>query len=125
MLVEGVVMNDPELPGTVLRLPMVYGPGDYQHRLFNYLKHMDDNRPAILMDEAEARWRCTHGYVENVAEAITLAVTGERAARRIYNVGEQFTFTMAGGGDKIGQTAGWQGRDCLLPRGPLPYPFMW
>src|SRR5229473_935648 len=28
ILVERVVMSDPELPGTVLRLPMVYGPGD-------------------------------------------------------------------------------------------------
>ncbi len=125
ILVERVVMNDPELPGTVLRLPMVYGPGDYQHRLFNYLKHMDDNRPAILMDEAEARWRCIHGYVENVADAIALAVTGERAAGRIYNVGEPFTFTMAEWVDKIGQTAGWQGRVVLVPRGRLPEPLRW
>jgi len=125
ILVERVVMSDPELPGTVLRLPMVYGPGDYQHRLFNYLKHMDDNRPAIPMDEAEARWRWTHGYVENVAEAIALAVTGERAAGRIYNVGEPFTFTMAEWVDKIGQAAGWQGRVVLVPRGRLPEPLRW
>ncbi len=125
ILVERVVMNDPELPGTVLRLPMVYGPGDYQHRLFNYLKHMDDNRPAILMDEAEAQWRCIHGYVENVADAIALAVTGERAAGRIYNVGEPFTFTMAEWVNKIGQAAGWQGRVVLVPRGRLPEPLRW
>src|SRR5258708_8060792 len=81
ILVERVVMSDPELPGTVLRLPMVYGPGDYQHRLFNFLKHMADNRPAILMDEAAAQWRCIHGYVENVADAIALAATREPAAR--------------------------------------------
>ena len=54
ILVERVVMGDPDLPGTILRLPMVYGPGDYQHRLFSYLKRMDDNRPVILLDEAEA-----------------------------------------------------------------------
>src|SRR5260370_14649105 len=122
ILVERVVMSDPNLPGTVLRLPMVYGPGDYQHRLFSYLKRMDDNRPAILMDEAEARWRWTHGYVENVAEAIALAITGERAAGRIYNVGEPFTFTMAEWVDKIGQAAGWQGRRVLVPRARLPEP---
>jgi nucleoside-diphosphate-sugar epimerase len=29
---ERIVMNDRELPGTVLRLPMVYGPGDPLHR---------------------------------------------------------------------------------------------
>src|SRR5207245_1703293 len=27
------------------RLPCVYGPGDYQHRTFEYLKRMDDGRP--------------------------------------------------------------------------------
>ena len=80
ILVERVVMGDTSLPGTILRLPMVYGPGDYQHRLFSYLKRMDDNRPAILMDEAEAQWRWTHGYVENVADAIAMAVTNDRAA---------------------------------------------
>ena len=63
-------MGDTSLPGTILRLPMVYGPGDYQHRLFSYLKRMDDKCPAILMDETEAHWRWTHGYVENVADAI-------------------------------------------------------
>src|SRR5260221_10040246 len=122
ILVERAVMSDPNLPGTVLRLPMVYGQGGYQHRLFNDLKRMDDNRPAILMDEAEARWRWTHGYVENVAEAIALAITGERAAGRIYNVGEPFTFTMAEWVDKIGQAAGWQGKVVLVPRGRLPEP---
>jgi len=30
--VERTVMNDRELPGTVLRVPMVYGPGDRLHR---------------------------------------------------------------------------------------------
>lgn len=47
--VERAIMSDPELPGTVLRLPMVYGPGDPLHRTFPYLKRMDDGRPAILI----------------------------------------------------------------------------
>ena len=34
---------------------MVYGPGDYQHRLFEYLKRMDDQRPAIILDEIAAQ----------------------------------------------------------------------
>lgn len=125
ILVERVVMGDADLPGTILRLPMVYGPGDYQHRLFSYLKRMDDHRPAILLDEAEAQWRWTHGYVENVAGAIALAVTNERAAGRIYNVGEPFTFTMAEWVEMVGKAAGWQGRVVLVPRGRLPEPLRW
>ncbi|HXX77579.1 MAG TPA: NAD-dependent epimerase/dehydratase family protein [Ktedonobacteraceae bacterium] len=125
ILVERVVMGNPNLPGTILRLPMVYGPGDYQHRLYNYLKRMDDQRPAILLDEAEAQWRWTHGYVENMADAIVLAVQDERATGRIYNVGEPFTFTMAEWVALIGKIAGWQGKVVKVPHGRLPEPLRW
>jgi nucleoside-diphosphate-sugar epimerase len=125
ILVERVVMSNASLPGTILRLPMVYGPGDYQHRLFSHLKRIDDNRPAILLDEAEAQWRWTHGYVKNVADAIALAVRDDRAAGRIYNVGEPFTVTMAEWVAMIGQAAGWQGRVVLVPQGRLPEPLRW
>ncbi len=118
-------MNNENLPGTILRLPMVYGPGDYQHRLFSYLKRMDDKRLAILLDEAEAQWRWTHGYVENVADAIALAVTDGRSAGEIYNVGEPFTFTMAEWIALIGKITGWQGRVVTVPHGRLPEPLRW
>jgi len=120
ILVERLVMGNPDLPGTVLRLPAVYGPGDYQHRIFSFLKRMDDNRPAILLDEEVARWRWTHGYVENVAAAIALAVTDERASGRIYNVGEPYTLTMAEWVSSIGHIAGWKGRVITLPKDRLP-----
>jgi nucleoside-diphosphate-sugar epimerase len=120
ILVERLVMSDPDLPGTVLRLPAVYGPGDYQHRLFQFLKRMDDNRSAILLDEDIARWRWTHGYVENVASAIAWTVTNDRASGRIYNVGEPYTFTMAEWVTSIGHTAGWKGKIVTVPKDHLP-----
>jgi nucleoside-diphosphate-sugar epimerase len=119
-LVERAVMNDRELPGTVLRLPAVYGAGDPQHRLFGYLKRMDDGRPAILLEEKQARWRWTRGYVENVAEAIALAVMDERAAGRIYNVGEDETLAEADWVRAIGQAAGWDGEVVTVPQNLLP-----
>jgi nucleoside-diphosphate-sugar epimerase len=120
ILVERVFMSDVELPGTVLRLPAVYGPGDTQHRLFGYLKRMDDNRPAIILGEAQAHWRWTRGYVESVADAIALAVTDERAAGRIYNVGESIAFTEADWVRSIGQAAGWRGEVVTVPASSLP-----
>jgi nucleoside-diphosphate-sugar epimerase len=120
ILVERHVMGDPKLPGTALRLPMVYGPGDYQHRLFPFLKRMDDRRLAILLGEGEARWRWTHGYVENVAAAIALAVTDERASNRIYNVGEAGAFSMSEWISKIAQFAGWAGKIVTVPPNRLP-----
>jgi nucleoside-diphosphate-sugar epimerase len=120
ILVERAVMGDPDLPGTILRLPMVYGPRDQQHRSFEYLKQMDDQRPAILLDEGLAQWRWTRGYVENVALAIALAVMDERATGRIYNVGEVGALFTAEWVEKIGRTAGWQGEVVIVPKDRLP-----
>lgn len=120
ILVERVVMSDPALPGTVLRLPMVYGPRDYQHRLFSYLKRMDDGRPAMILSENLAGWETSRGYVENVAEAIAMAVVNDRAAGRIYNVAEPDPGTEREWVEKIAQVTGWQGEILVLPAEQLP-----
>jgi hypothetical protein len=89
ILVERVALSEPQLPGTVLRLPCVFGPGDRHRRLRTYLKRMEDGRPTILLDERQADWLWTRGYVENVAAAIVLALLDERASGHVYNVGER------------------------------------
>lgn len=109
ILVERVVLGEPRLPGTVLRLPVVYGPGDYQHRLYPYLHRMDDDRAAIPLDRGAAGWRTARGYVENVAAAIALATTDGRAAGRTYNVGEPEALREEDWVRAIGKAAGWAG----------------
>ena len=118
--VERVYLGEPDLLGTILRLPMVYGPRDEQHRTFEYLKRMDDGRPAILLDQAIAGWCWTRGYVENVADAVVLAVTQEVAAGRVYNVGEPEPLTMAEWVMAIGHAAGWSGESVAVPTERLP-----
>jgi nucleoside-diphosphate-sugar epimerase len=120
ILAERVVVSNPALPATVLRLPAVYGPGDDKHRLFPYVKRMDDKRPAILIGTGQAGWRWTHGYVEDVAAAIALAVTDEKAAGRIYNVGEENTPTVAARVRLLGRVADWRGQLLFVPRRFLP-----
>lgn len=120
ILVERVAMTDPALPGTVLRLPAVYGPGDDKHRFLSFLKRMDDRRPAILMSTGQAAWRWTHGYVEDVAAAIALAVTNDKAAGKIYNVGEDNTPTVGGRLRLLKRLAGWDGQLLFVPRRFLP-----
>src|SRR5713101_5491215 len=90
---ERTVMNDRELPGTVLRLPMVYGPGDHLRRFYPVVKRIADGRDHIIFAEPLAAWRSPRGYVENVAAAIALAATDDRAERRIYNVCEEPSFS--------------------------------
>lgn len=118
--VERAVMGNLDLPGTVLRLPLVFGPRDPLHRLFPYLKRMDDRRPAILLQDDIAGWRGSRGYVENVAAAIALATVLDRAAGRIYNVAERETLCEADWVRKIGSTMGWNGTVMPLSKDTLP-----
>jgi nucleoside-diphosphate-sugar epimerase len=123
ILVERVVTGDTGLPATVLRLPMVYGPGDDEHRLAPYLKRMLDGRPAILLNEGVARWRCLRGYVEDVAAAVALAVTNPAAAGRVYNVAEPTAHTEAEWVARIRAVVGWSGELVAVPGGRMPVPF--
>src|SRR5262249_43411103 len=123
ILVERVVLGDTGLPATVLRLPMVYGPGDDQHRLAPHLKRMLDGRPAILLNEGLSRWRCLRGYVEDVAAAVALAVTNPGAAGRVYKVAEPFAQTEAAWVASIGAVVGWGGAIVVVPAEQMPVPF--
>jgi nucleoside-diphosphate-sugar epimerase len=120
ILLERAVMNVPALPATVLRLPMVYGPGDYQHRLFPYLKRMDDGRSKILLGEGYAQWRGLRGYVEDMGEAIALCVVNEAAAGRIYHVADAPCASEAEWVQRIATAAAWQGELVSLPEAMLP-----
>jgi nucleoside-diphosphate-sugar epimerase len=120
ILVERVVMDEPDLPGTVLRLPMVYGPGDDAHRLYPYVKRMDDGRPAILLEEVRSRWRWARGYVEDIAEAVVLAVLNDRAAGRVYNVSEADDMTEAEWVSEVARVVGWRGQVVTAAADRLP-----
>ncbi|HEX2035214.1 MAG TPA: NAD-dependent epimerase/dehydratase family protein [Chloroflexota bacterium] len=120
LLAERALLSQPALPGTVLRWPMVYGPRDGAYRLWAYLRRMDAGRPAILLEQGLARWRWTRGYSENVAHAVVLAVTDERAAGRVYNVGEAEALTEAEWVRAIGRAAGWEGEVVVVPEERAP-----
>jgi len=113
LLVERAVLGDSDLPATVLRLPMVFGPGARaaaNRRFFAYLKRMDDGRTEILLDRRTAQWRAPWGYVGDVAEAVRLAVEDERAAGQIYNVGEAEAWDVQSWIRELAVAAGWNGR---------------
>lgn len=118
--IESAIMGDADLPATVVRLPATHGPGDYQHRFFEYIRRMDDKRPAILLDEAYADWQWARGYVEDVAHAIVLAATNDRATGRVYNVAYEKAFTGAEWVRQIARVIGWKGSIIALPSGQLP-----
>lgn len=118
--VEELILGDKELPGTTLRLPMIYGPGDPLHRLHWLLKRMDDRRPFIIFTDDLASWRAARGYVENVAAAIALAVASRSTAGRSYNVCESECPTELQQAQRLADEVGWKGEFIVLPAEKTP-----
>ncbi len=79
---EAIVMGEPGLPGVVLRLPKVYGPG------------VNADLSTVFGFAHRPQWRWTHDHVDNVAAAIALAASHADAPGRIFNLGESNTPTM-------------------------------
>jgi nucleoside-diphosphate-sugar epimerase len=109
-----------ELDATILRLPMVYGPGDPLHRLQPIVRRVFDGRRAILFAESMAAWRAARGYVEDVARAIALAATTDAAAGRTYHVAEPDAPSELDWARLVAAQLAWDGDFVVLPDDRTP-----
>jgi nucleoside-diphosphate-sugar epimerase len=78
---------------TILRLPMVFGPGDRQRRFSWAIRPMAQGRPRLVIPHPWASWRATFGYVDDVAAGVALAAVHPRAGGETYNLGRSNTPT--------------------------------
>jgi nucleoside-diphosphate-sugar epimerase len=124
ILVERTAFARAKAPVTVLRLPMVYGPGDPHGRVGGYLARMQGTGE-LRINAAEAAWRCTRGYVEDVAWAIRLAALDRSASKEILNLGEDPALTEIEWAERIAALAGWAGRVVADPSVPPSLPARW
>jgi len=108
VLVEQVLIHQTDLATCILRFPAVVGPKEHR-RFQQWLQPMLRGDVELRIQEGWARWRWTHGFAEDVAEAVVLAVTNSASARRIYNVGESHAPTMAERLVEFARLAGWKG----------------
>ncbi|MEX1007716.1 MAG: NAD-dependent epimerase/dehydratase family protein [Acidimicrobiia bacterium] len=116
--VEAEVLRDTRLPGTVLRYPAIYGPGD--RRLSKYVQQMVDDAPVILLEDGEDTWRFARAYAANVAHAALLAVTLDRSAGEVFNVAEQYAYTEREWVEQVAAVVGWHGEIVTQPAGEMP-----
>ena len=123
--VEKAVLSEPKLPGTVLRLPMVYGPGDPVHRFHSVLKRIADGRRQIIFAADVAPLRTPRGYVEDVGVTVALAATSPQAAGRTYNVCEIESFGELDWARKIAAATNWTGQFVVLPHDRTPKHLLW
>lgn len=94
---------------TILRLPMVYGPGDQQRRFRWAIGHQVKSDEPLVIPRAWAEFITTYGYVENVASGIALSVGNERALNRVFNIGENVPVNHLEWAERIASVVGWDG----------------
>ena len=89
IILEEAAAADGRFETTVIRAPMIFGPGDKQHR-FAWAIEAAKKGGVANLDQRAAKWPASYAYITDIAEAIALAATAPRAAGRIYNVGQPF-----------------------------------
>lgn len=94
---------------TVLRLPMIYGPGDRQRRFAWLIRPMAAKAQRIVAPAAWLDWRTSYGFVEDVAGAIALAATHAAARDRTFNVGPADMASHRDWAARFAAAMGWSG----------------
>jgi nucleoside-diphosphate-sugar epimerase len=120
--VERAILGAGDPAGTILRLPMVYGPGDRLHRLGALVAHMQRTTGDLAIAQSVAQWRAPRGFVDNVAHAVALAATNPRAAGRIYNVAEPQNLSELEVAERVAAAMAWRGSIVVKPDADVPDP---
>ncbi len=98
---------------TILRLPMVYGPGDKQRRFRWAIAPMLSGEEELIVPRRWAHWLTTYGYIENVGAAVAAAIGCEQARNRIFNVAEETPVSQIAWARKFAEVSGWRGEIVL------------
>ena len=96
-------------PWTILRLPMVYGPGDRQRRFRWAISPMLRKQQALIIPRSWANWQSTYGYVENVGAAVAATLGHPQARNTIFNIAEETPVSQLAWAQKFAKATGWQG----------------
>jgi nucleoside-diphosphate-sugar epimerase len=97
------------LEATIVRLPMVFGPGDRQRRFSWAIRPMVQKRPRFVIPHPWASWRATFGYVDDVAAGVALAAVHPRAGGETYNLGRSNTPTNIAWAASFAEHLNWPG----------------
>lgn len=103
-----------EAPWTILRLPMVYGPGDRQKRFALIVDPMIAGAACLGLPRAWAEWRTTYGYVDNVAAAIADAALSDAVVSEIFNLGDPDVLSHSEWVALFADHLGWKGEVSMI-----------
>ncbi len=101
----------------VFRLPMVYGPHDYQlaHRHGPIVRRILDERRRFVVGAQEQSRLLSFGYVENVAAAIVHAFGRRDLDGEIFNLAEPQVRPWRRWAELYARAAGWQFDYAVVP----------
>lgn len=103
----------------VLRLPLIYGPHDWQRREDLLLRRLRAGRRRIPIGAANLLW--TRGYVDDLATGVLAALDNhDTTAGLAINLGEPRTVTLRGWLDQILAAAGAEAELVRVPDHALP-----
>jgi nucleoside-diphosphate-sugar epimerase len=111
-----------DLSWTILRLPMIFGPGDRNRRFAWAIHSMTRGASDLALDKQWAEWRTSLGYVENVADALVLAATHPAADGRTFNVGPEHVKTNREWAIALKAVVDWRGEIRVMARDTIPEP---
>ena len=115
---EAALHARPGLGGVVLRLPMVFGPGDRQRRFRWLLRAMLAHKARLVVDPGWAAWRTTYGFVRDVAHALATAAVHPAASGRTFNLGRSDVTDHHDWIGRYSAALGWRGEVTEAPAPP-------
>jgi nucleoside-diphosphate-sugar epimerase len=118
--IESMLLAQPKLQTTILRLPAVYGPRDYRLRVWEYLRKMEAGRQAIVLASTLSNRCWGRGYVKNIAAAICHSLSKDATSSAVFNLADPVALSQQPWIKHIGQVAGWMGKIVIVPDNELP-----
>ena len=91
--IEEAARADTRFESTILRLPMIFGPEDKQHRFGWAIQNAAAGKP-FAIDARAARALNSYGYIDDMAEALVLGALHPAAAGRTYNAAQPHVRTV-------------------------------
>ena len=104
---------------TILRLPMVFGPGDPQERFDWAIQPMIADRN-IEAPSAWLDWVATYDHINNVAAAVCLASLHQGATNQTYNVASLAPVSHRVWVERMRSVMRWSGEVVDTDQGPPP-----
>lgn len=102
-------IRDIECDWTILRLPMVYGPGDRQRRFRWAIAPMTSHAALLQAPVHWLDWTTTYGFIDNVAAAVAHCAADSRAVNVAVNVADEPAMRHRDWIERFRAATGWAG----------------